>query len=134
MDATDHTRKTITALSIRQPWAWLIMHAGKDIENRSWSTNYRGWFAIHAASGMTLREYYEARIFVSRIRPDLDFPAFKALDRGGIVGKARITGCVRESESPWFFGPFGFQLNDVVPLPFAPCKGALGFFGLDYTV
>ncbi len=24
------------ALSIQQPWAWLILHGGKDIENRSW--------------------------------------------------------------------------------------------------
>lgn len=26
------------ALSIRQPWAWAILHAGKDIENRDWHT------------------------------------------------------------------------------------------------
>ena len=30
------------ALSIRQPWSWLILHGGKDIENRSWRTNVRG--------------------------------------------------------------------------------------------
>lgn len=30
------------ALSIRQPWAWLILHAGKDIENRVWQTRFRG--------------------------------------------------------------------------------------------
>ena len=29
-------------LSIRQPWAWAIIHAGKDIENRCWPTSYRG--------------------------------------------------------------------------------------------
>ena len=27
--------KTVKALSIRQPWAWLILYAGKDIENRA---------------------------------------------------------------------------------------------------
>ena len=27
------------ALSIRQPWAWAILHAGKDIENRDWRTD-----------------------------------------------------------------------------------------------
>lgn len=52
-------RKTFFALSIRQPWAWLILHAGKDIENRTWQTYQRGWFAIHASKGMTRREYYE---------------------------------------------------------------------------
>lgn len=30
------------ALSIRQPWAWHILHSGKDIENRDWPTKFRG--------------------------------------------------------------------------------------------
>jgi hypothetical protein len=34
----------IPALSIRQPWAWLICHAGKNIENRPWRTQFRGRF------------------------------------------------------------------------------------------
>lgn len=36
------------ALSILQPWAWLITAGHKDIENRRWWTNYRGPFLIHA--------------------------------------------------------------------------------------
>lgn len=36
-------------LSIRQPWAWLIMTGLKDIENRTWNTDFRGRFAIHAS-------------------------------------------------------------------------------------
>ena len=46
------------AISIRQPWAWAIVHAGKDIENRDWSTRYRGPVCIHAAKGMTKDEFY----------------------------------------------------------------------------
>ena len=34
------------ALTIRQPWAWAILHASKDIENRGWSTNFRGRFCL----------------------------------------------------------------------------------------
>jgi hypothetical protein len=30
------------ALSVRQPWAWLIVNGYKDVENRSWTTHYRG--------------------------------------------------------------------------------------------
>jgi hypothetical protein len=37
---------TIKALSIRQPWAWLIVQGDKDIENRS--TTYRRRVLIHA--------------------------------------------------------------------------------------
>mgnify|MGYP002359850962 FL=1 len=36
------------ALSIRQPWAGLIIHGYKDIENRDWPTRYRGPLLVHA--------------------------------------------------------------------------------------
>lgn len=43
----------IKAITIKQPWAWAITrrattYAGKDIENRTWTTHYRGPLAIHA--------------------------------------------------------------------------------------
>jgi hypothetical protein len=34
-------------ISIRQPWAELIVRGKKDIENRTWNTCYRGPLAIH---------------------------------------------------------------------------------------
>jgi len=60
------------ALSVRQPWAWAIIHAGKDIENRSWQAvnhglRQRGRIAIHAAKGMTNAEYSEAREFIDEL-------------------------------------------------------------------
>lgn len=36
------------ALSIKQPWAWLVSEGYKGVENRTWKTNYRGVFLIHA--------------------------------------------------------------------------------------
>jgi predicted kinase len=36
------------ALSIRRPWAHLITAGHKQVENRTWSTSYRGPVAIHA--------------------------------------------------------------------------------------
>lgn len=38
----------IPALSIRQPWAWLIVNNHKPVENRSWPTSFRGRFLVHA--------------------------------------------------------------------------------------
>jgi hypothetical protein len=35
-------------LTVRPPWSWAIAEAGKDVENRTWSTRYRGPLAIHA--------------------------------------------------------------------------------------
>ena len=38
------------ALSIKQPWASLIAHGIKDIENRNWKTHFRGRIYIHASA------------------------------------------------------------------------------------
>lgn len=120
-------------MSVRQPWAWLILHAGKDVENRDWRTNVRGRVLIHASKGMTRYEYADAWEFVARLRdggtcrvPDL--PSFAALDRGGIVGSVVIKDCIESSDSPWFFGTFGFLLCEPQPLQFEPGPGRLGFF------
>jgi len=122
------------ALSIRQPWAWLILHGGKDVENRRWPTRQRGRVYIHAAKGMTPQEYENVRDDYLRfeIEPftkrSIQLPAFAELERGGIVGEVEIVQCVDCSSSPWFEGPYGFVLCDPRPLPFRPCKGMLGFF------
>jgi hypothetical protein len=120
------------AISIRQPWAWLIMNGGKDIENRTWPTKFRGKVLIHAAKGMTMDEWSDAWGFAhgSGAGPkalEMNVTA-KNIERGGIVGIAEIVDCVTRSDSRWFVGPYGFVLRNVKPLPFFPCKGALGFF------
>lgn len=122
------------AISVRQPWAWLIIHGGKDIENRNWPTGRRGRVWIHASKGMTRSEYEEAYHFVEKhklfdlLPQSLQIPAFDELERGGIIGSVEITDCVEESESPWFVGDYGFVLADPKPFPFAACNGALNFF------
>lgn len=118
------------AISIRQPWAWLIVNGHKDIENRSWNTKYRGQVLIHAAQGLTRKEYDLAVSVAGEIDPLLPFsiPSFETIERGGIVGVATINDCVDSSPSPWFFGPKGFTLTNAKPLPFNPMKGRLSFF------
>ncbi len=122
------------AISIRQPWASLIIAGGKDIENRSWPTAYRGPVLIHAGKGMTAAEFNAAMDFLDDTFPVDDHDAAKrvleheAAPRGGIVGTAEIVDCVTASRSPWFFGPYGFVLRNAAPLPFKPCRGQLGFF------
>lgn len=116
----------VVALSIRQPWAWLILHGGKDIENRNWPTRFRGRIYVHAGKGMTREEYEDAEWTAEE--NGVKLPPFEALERGGIVGEVDIVDCVTRSESPWFFGDYGFVLRNAQPLPFRPCRGALGFF------
>lgn len=43
------------ALSIRNPWAALIMSGNKLVENRTWSTRWRGTFAVQA--GLTIDKF-----------------------------------------------------------------------------
>lgn len=117
------------AISIRQPWAWLIINAGKDIENRCWPTKLRGRVLVHAAKGMTRSEYEDVEDFLAMNSScGIKLPPAEALERGGIVGTVEIIDCVTSSESPWFFGPHGFVLRNPKPLPFTPMRGQLGFF------
>jgi len=122
------------ALSIRQPWAWAILSAGKDIENRDWATRFRGPVCIHASKGLTMAEYNGFIRTVHQVSlthpfpPGETVPDIQHLQRGGIVGTAEIVDCVTRSPSPWFFGTYGFVLRNVQPVDFIPCKGALGFF------
>lgn len=119
------------ALSIRQPWADAIIWHGKDIENRSWPTRFRGPVLIHAAKKWGPSERgdltYIEGITATKLE-DTDRPLL-----GGIIGKTEIVDCVQAWESPWFFGPYGFVLRNAEPLDFIPCRGALGFFTPEFS-
>jgi hypothetical protein len=124
--------RQLPCLSIRQPWATSILH-GKDIENRSWRTSFRGRFLIHAGKALTAADLEAWRLFVDGTIPDDQLAwakkiSVRTLPRGGIIGVATLIDCVIESKSPWFCGEYGFVLAEVQPLPFMPCKGSLGFF------
>ena len=122
------------ALSIRQPWAWLIVHGGKDIENRSWHTKFRGRFLVHAAKGMTNKEYCDGLELAMRAGDILmlrNFPTSQEMLMdwcGGIIGSVELVESVDTSDSPWYMGEKGFLLSDPKPLPFVPLNGRLNFF------
>jgi hypothetical protein len=108
--------ETYRILSVHPPWAWSILFAGKDIENRSWSTPYRGPILIHASSrkyvGNTLDEVRRAIAKCSGIpieRVPTDFP------RSQILGMVDVIDCVQYHESPWAEG-FG-ALNWILERP-----------------
>ena len=119
------------ALSVRQPWAWAILFAGKDIENRTWqAVNHglavRGRIALHAAKGMTRDEYEDAKGFMSSI--GVECPAPHDLWRGAVIGTVEVVDVVKEHTSPWFFGPRGLVLRNPQSFTPAPVSGALGYF------
>lgn len=138
------------ALSIMQPWAWLIVNGHKDIENRDWSTKFRGPVAIHAGKKVDVDCVHSLTHHAGPFHPVTSEPfpidigsrlieAADALDEkysapawadqcGGIVGVAEVVDCVSASSTEWFVGRFGFVIRNARPVDFLPCRGALGFF------
>lgn len=114
------------AITIRQPWAWAIIHIGKDIENRSWPTRYRGPLLIHAASSMKAAEYGDFAEFIAGMK--LRMPQLPELVMGGIIGRVDLVDCVEHSRSRWFEGEYGFVLSNPRPLPYVKMPGKLSLF------
>src|SRR5262245_48609820 len=94
------------ALTVRQPWAWAIIHGGKLIENRTTRIHYTGPVAIHAATSWSARGATDERIIgaantwlaargfilvgaddVSGLLPERELP------RGVIIGTVDLVGC-----------------------------------------
>ena len=111
---------SIRCLSIRQPWAWLIVAGHKTVENRSWRTSYRGPVLIQAGKQVDQVDLHWLR--ESGVTLACDLPT------GGIVGMTELVDVVEASSSLWFYGPFGYVLRDARLLPFVPERGQLGFF------
>lgn len=123
-------------LSIQQPWSYLIAHGIKDIENRDWTTSYRGPVLIHAGKKLDPGcfdgdEVFSPALYESGAGLSImgQVPRLKSgYEVGGIVGIARLVDVVTRSKSPWFVGRYGFVLQNARPLPFMPLRGQLGLF------
>lgn len=117
------------ALSIQQPWAWLIVAGHKDIENRSWSTRQRGRILVHAGKRYSRRDHHE--YFAPMVNEcfRILLPSYEQLQRGGIVGEVEIVDCTQTSTSRWKEeGSWGFVLRGAREMTFTPMRGQLGFF------
>ncbi len=116
------------ALSLKQPWAELILRGRKKIEIRKWNTKFRGDFLIHASKN-----------------PDKDaMNSFGFLESdlpcGFIVGKARLVDVKKYQNTEEFnkdkdlhlaseeWGNFGFILENVKRIDKLPARGKLGFW------
>jgi len=130
------------ALSLKQPWATLLVHGVKTIEVRRWPTARLGRILIHAARVPVT----DAQVWA--LVPD-------ALRReaqvvGGIVGVGELTGCIayqsletfaadraRHLNDPSWFRPpvlYGFIFEQLTPLPFRPYPGWMRFFRVEADV
>jgi hypothetical protein len=135
-------------LTVKNPWAFLIIHYGKDIENRTRKTNYRGRIAIHASMQSDKGAYlWQAK------DPVLN-RAFQAIRgrrdeieklNGHIIGTVEIYNCTYPEltkaviDDPWAEpdAPWHWWLKDAIPLAVpVPARGMLGLWeytGVDFS-
>ena len=124
----------IKVISVRQPWAYLIVAGHKDIENRKWRTSYRGRLLIHASQAMEPDDFPMQRQWIETC--GIVIP--EDLPRGAIVGSATLAhvdcgngyqGDGLACTSPWFEGPYGLHMSypTAYPEPI-PYRGQLGIY------
>jgi hypothetical protein len=115
-------------LTVRQPWAWAIIHAGKDVENRTWYTDHRGPLLIVAGRKIDPEGYRFLAALGIEV-PDLSEQV------GMVAGLVQVADCVRGDRSPWAFpgaemwhwqvreaeaATKRFEARGTLGLPFAP--------------
>jgi hypothetical protein len=117
-------------LTLRQPWAWLAVSGFKDIENRSWATDFRGPLLIHAGKAKPHRDDLEWAAERLAAAWGVHLPDVFTL--GALVGRVHVIDCVQTSRSVWHVpGSFGFVLSNAVAFENpVPLKGRLGLFRL----
>lgn len=129
------------ALSLKQPWAALVIAGLKSIEIRRWRTTYRGPLLIHAA-----REDDDRPEGWSRVAPSI-IPLTQR--RRGIIGEVELYDCrtyrhqadfnadgrLHCNEPSWFeeAGLFGFCFRRVREVPFVELPGFVRLFEVDWA-
>lgn len=123
------------ALTVKQPWAWVIIHGGKNVENRSRPTKYRGPLYIHAGQSWSKEGFDYMREAGIRITG--------GLDSGMVIGTVDVIDCHHADDcgdtagfcSDWAMDHhYHWVLANPRPLacPF-PAKGKLGIWNLGVT-
>jgi hypothetical protein len=139
------------ALSIRQPWAWLICAGYKDVENRTWwihmppLLNYPATpRRIYVHTGKVIDErawnFLEDKVTKEVWQMIRTIEFHNALSTTAVIGEVDIVGCKyrfgdenNDLYSVWHeVGMYGFLLaNPTLYDKPIPCKGKLGFFEPD---
>ncbi len=118
----------VYALTLQRPWATLIVHGSKPLENRHWFPMgmIGQTIAIHAGKTFDENGWLAAQDIMRGLGEDPLSPTLWGHIKVemAIVGTARIAGYTKVSDSPWFFGPIGWVLDERRPLATpVPCRG-----------
>jgi len=117
------------AISIRQPWLWLILEGHRPIHIDDWRPEpaYQGDILLHASKSQTKKEFQAAQEFINFYGLDIQLP--ESCPVGGIVGRANLVKVCRDYESVWADPMlWSWVLSNVQKLPLVECKGQKGLF------
>lgn len=121
------------AISIKQPWASLIAHGIKDIENRTWKCpqKYIGQrVLIHASKTVVGWRESPLNFHQREVAREYGF-SFDKLPKGAIIGSVLIADCMKNNPSVWAeMGCWNWVLKDAVLFdkPILNVKGKLSFW------
>lgn len=127
--------RTFKALTIRQPWASLIIEAGKDIENRSRRTHVRGWVLVHAGLSWSEQipafDFCRAKGLIEYQQTNADGstsePVRAVLQSDPYLGC--IIGAMHLSDASQIMAKKEVPLYKQKPV--LPCQGSLGWFNVE---
>ena len=135
----------VKVLSVKNPYAYLIIQGGKDVENRTWTTDYRGRLYIHVSGDNlpflteepNLMEYYskcdidKGDTVESFMNAVIDKPDKWLLKSQSIIGYVDLVDIIQNSSSPWSIeGQYHWILKNPTLLknPIRQVKGRLGLW------
>ena len=125
-------KEVIKAITLHRPWGNAIADYGKNIENRTWKCPlpFGSYLAIHNGKKWDA----DALRFIQRLTEVCD-PALTPdeVPSGAIIAIARFDGNATDLDPglyPWFMGPIGWMLSDVVKIAPVPCKGQQGLWNI----
>lgn len=145
MDSPRRGRRPLAlALSVRQPWAGLLVAGLKSVEVRSWPVRYRGRLLIHAACRLAEEPESWQKVAEAAAR----YPGLWELCtlRGGIIGEAELVDCFRYVDAvrfvadqdrhllpPCRFCPslYGFLFRQPRPVVYHACRGRTFLFPVE---
>lgn len=122
-------------ISIKQPYASLILYGYKEYEFRTWKTKYRGEIYIHASKNIDKSAMEKYKYL------NIDFKT------GCIIAKAELTECIKIDDSfkkvlkeknkyPYIYthilnndkNEFAFELKNIEKIEPIPINGQLGIW------
>ena len=127
----------VKVLTVKQPWASLIVHGIKDIENRSWQTNFRGRVLIHSSAKGDIAKFgcLQPSQRLKVLNTPMSRIGFNYLPFGSIIGSVEIVDCVQNHPSIWADkGVSHWVLTNPVLFekPIENVRGKLGLWNYDW--